>query len=229
MSFDPVIDMNAIDGAIADLAARTDRPQGYPFSKITIFSVCPEIRAFMPEFIHVSASEVPSMRKLDFKKAGKVFGNRVQEMKKDLSIVPEEYIITAPRFESVDELAKKTTGCRKYLIEIESEDQDDRWLAVQFRKLIRRYITEDLDIQIVPPIFGDKYPEMNRPPVARVFVDLIDCSETLFQALEIWGMHEFSDTPIRLNLPSRKDISDGLDMQDCIEIDGLKFKVRVQQ
>lgn len=119
--FDPVTDMNAIDGVIADLAARTKRPSGYPFSGITVYSVCPEIAAFMPDFEHVPASEVPSMRKLDFKKAGKVFGAKVQEMKNLLDEVPEEFIITASRFDPVDEPKRKTTGCRKYLVEVETD------------------------------------------------------------------------------------------------------------
>lgn len=220
--FDPVTDMNAIDGAIADLAARNDRPQGYPFSKITLYSVCPQIAGFMPHLNYVSASEVPSMRRLDFKKAGRVFGNKVQEMKNDLSQVSEEYIITAQRFDSVDDLQKKTTGCRKYMIEVECNDQEDRWLAIQFRKAIKEYITETLAINIVPAIFTDTMTsdeeykatgEMwkdTAPCVARVIVTLGNCSECLYQALEEYGVDEFAEYPIRLHIPSRQHICDNL-------------------
>lgn len=208
MEFVPEIDMNAIDGAIADLAARNNRPQGYPFSKIRVFSVCPEVAAFMPCLEYVPASDVPAMRKLDFKKAGRVYGSKVQEMKNDLSQVPEEFIITASRFDTVDEPTRKTTGCRKHMIEVECENQEDKWLAIQFRKAIKKYITEDMAINIVPPIFGDKYPELNEPCVARMIVLLGNCSERLYQALERHGKSEFSDYPIRLRIPSRMYICD---------------------
>jgi hypothetical protein len=207
MEFDAVSDMNAIDGVIADLAARTNRPQGYPFSKVTVYSVCPEIEAFMPHFYHVPAIEVPSMRKLDFKKAGKVFGAKVQEMKNDLTSVPEEFIITASRFDPVDEPKRKTTGCRKYLIEVETDDCSERWSAILFRKALKKYVTEDMEINIVPPIFGDKYPEPNDPCVARVTITLGNCTEKLYQALEMFGHDEFADLPIRLRIPSRAYIA----------------------
>jgi hypothetical protein len=206
MEFVPEIDMNAIDGAIADLAARTDRPQGYPFSKVMVYSVCPEVAAFMPYLNYVSAANVPSMRKLDFKKAGKVFGSKVQEMKNDLSKAPDEYIITASRFDAIDEPTRKTTGCRKHMIEVECQDQEDKWLATQFRKAIKKYVTEDMAINIVPPIFGDKYPELNESCVARVVVTLGNCSERLYQALEEHGKAEFAEYPIRLYIPSRQYI-----------------------
>lgn len=222
MIFDPIADMNAIDGAIADLAARTDRPQGYPFSKITVYSVCPEIANFMPSFNHVGASEVPSMRKLDFKKAGKVFGSMVQEMKNDLSKVPEEFIITASRFDAADESTRKTTGCRKYMVQVECQDQEDRWLAIQFRKAIKQYVTEDLRLNIVPAIFkdtmntheewlktGKNYKE-ETPVIPRVTIILGNCSERLYQSLEKHGEAEFSDYPITLNIPSRSYICNNM-------------------
>lgn len=202
-SFDPIADMNAINGCIADLAARTDRPQGYPFSKIRVCSVCPEVALFMPYLDYVPASDVPSMRKLDFKRAGKIFGSKVQEMKNDLSKVPEEFIITASRFDTVNEPTRKTTVCRKFMIEVECQDQEDKWLAIQFRKAIKKYITEDMAINIVPPIFGDKYPELNEPFIARVVVTLGNCSERLYQAFEEHGVAEFAEYPIRLRIPSR--------------------------
>lgn len=208
VEFLPDIDMNAIDGAIADLAARTDRPQGYPFSKITVYSVCKEVAAFMPYLEYIPAADVPAMRKLDFKKAGKVYGSKVQEMKNDLSQVPEEFIITASRFDMVDEPTRKTTGCRKHMIEVECQDQEDKWLAIQFRKAIKKYITEDMEINIVPPVFGDKFPELNEQCVPRVIVTLGNCSERLYQALEEYGLAAFSDYPIRLHIPSRQYICD---------------------
>lgn len=221
--FNPIADMNAIDGIIADLASKTDRPQGYPFSKVTVYSVCPEVAAFMPEFHHQSASNVPSMRKLDFKKAGKAFPDKVKEWKSDLSKAPEEFVITADRFNQIDEPTRKTTGCRKFLVEVENEDQEDRWLVVQFRKSIKKYITEDMAIHIVPPIFGDKYPELNIPCVTHVVVTLGNCSERLYQAItridsmfeypydtmrRSYGEQEFAEYPIRLNVPSRQYICD---------------------
>lgn len=208
--FIPEIDMNAIDGAIADLASRTHRPRGYPFSKITIYSVCPEVKIFMPYLNYVSAENVPAMRKLDFKKAGKVFGSKIQEMKNNLSEVPEEFIIMATRFDDIDELTRKTTGCRKHMIEVECEDQEDKWLVIQFRKAIKKYLTEDMGINIVPPVFGDKYPELNKACVARVTVTLGNCSERLYQALEQYGIAEFAEYPIRFHVPSRHYICDNM-------------------
>lgn len=204
--FDAIKDMNSIDGVIADLASKTNRPQGYPFSKVTLYSVCPEIKDFMPDFIYVPAENVPSMRKLDFKKAGKIFGDKIKEMKNDLSSVPDEFIITASRFDAVDEPTKKTTGCRKYLIEIENKEQDDRWLAIQFRKAIKKYITEDMGVNILPAIFGDKYPDFNESCVARVTITIGDCSERLYQALQVYGVKEFAEYPIRIKMLSRSYI-----------------------
>jgi hypothetical protein len=136
MKFNPIVNMNKIDCVIAEFAAKTSRPQGYPFSGVTVSSVFPKVAALMPRFRHVPASQVPSMRKLDFKKAGKVFGSRVHQMKDRLDEVPEEFIITASRFDPVDEPRRKTTGCRKYLVEVETEDCPERWEAIRFRKSV---------------------------------------------------------------------------------------------
>lgn len=218
--FDPITDMNAIEGAISDLAALTNRPQGYPFSKITLYSVCPEMKAFMPHLEYIPAENVPSMRKLDFKKAGKVFGNKVQEMKNDLSQVPEEYIITASRFDLVDEPTRKTTGCRKYMVEVECHDQKDKWLVIQFRKAIKQYVTEDLALNIVPAIFRDTFTSNEEfiaigkmykdetGVISRVIITLGNCSEVLYEALEEFGHEEFAELPIRLRIPPRQYICD---------------------
>jgi hypothetical protein len=207
--------MNAIDGVIAELASRTDRPQGYPFSRITVTSVCPEILPFLPHLNHIAASDLPQMRRLDFKKAGKAMGAEVKGAKErlargDASGIPPEFIITAEQFDPVDEPTRKTTGCRKYLVEVECEDCPDRWEAICFRKAVKKYVTEELALNIVPPIFGDKYPEPNPPCVARVTCRIFDCKESLYQALEQWGTIEFADLPIRLSLPTRVELYRGL-------------------
>lgn len=132
-------------------------------------------------------------------------------MKNDLSKVPEEYLIIANRFDMVNEPTRKTTGCRKHLIEVECKDQEKRWLAIQFRKAVKKYITEDLNINIVPPIFGDKYPDLNESYVPRVWVILGNCREDLYQALEKYGEEEFSQYPIRLRIPTRQWVYDNID------------------
>jgi hypothetical protein len=220
MDFDPLLDMNAIDGCTSDLAARTDRPQGYPFSKVTIYSVRPEIAKFMPYFAHASADDVPSMRKLDFKKAGKMFPEKVKEWKNDLSRAPEEFIVTASRFDATDEPRRKTTGCRKYLIEVECENQEDRWLTVQFRKAVKYHITEVMKLNIVPAIFRDTFTsdevfsatgkmyKDETPVIPRVIVTLGNCKESLYQSLEKYGKEEFVDLPIHLRIPARNDIKE---------------------
>ena len=110
---DAVKDMAAIEGARADLSSKTDKPSGYPFSNVTVYSTEPLMRKFMPEYDFREASSLESMRKLDFKKAGKYYGSKVQEMKNRLDEVPKEFIITADVFPQTDEFNRKTTGCRK--------------------------------------------------------------------------------------------------------------------
>lgn len=227
MNFDAVQDMNAIEGVIASLAAKTNRPQGYPFSKITIYSTQPEIADFMPEYEHLPARNLPFMRRLDFKKAGKVYGSKVQDMKNRLDEVPDEFLIIAERFNPVDELKQKTTGCRKYMVEVEHDDQENRWLAIQFKKTIKKFITEDLGLNITPSVFGDKYPEMNPPCIPRVGCKLFNCKEDLYQALEKYGYDEFAETPIRLVIPTRKELW-GVNKEDYLEYEfgGIKFGIK---
>jgi hypothetical protein len=208
---DPVKDMNAIDGCIADLAAKSARPQGYPFSRISVYAVNNYIAAFMPEFEHKPASSLKSMRKLDFKKAGKVFGDAVKQMKDNLDSVPPEYIITSDKFDVVNETTRKTTACRKYMVEVETLDCEDQWLAICFKKAVRKYVTEDLALTITPCVFGDKYPELNPSVVVpRVRCVFVNGPETIYQALEKHGKEEFADQPIRLRLITRKELYDGV-------------------
>lgn len=231
--FDPITDIGAIEGCIADLASRTNRPQGYPFSKIIVYSVVPEIKLFMPKLNHASAIGFGPQDKLDFKKAGKLFPEKVKEWKANISLAPREFVTTTLLCDPVDEATRKTTGCRKYLIEVECQDQEDRWLAIQFRKAIKQYITEDLALNIVPAIFRDTFTsdeefvttgkmyKDEKPVVPRVNVVLGNCKERLYHALlqrnsifdypysfDNYATQEFADYPIRIGIPSRMYIAD---------------------
>lgn len=226
MTFDPVKDMNAIDGVISYLASRTGRPQGYPFSKITIYSVNPDISKFMPEYEHKAASCLKEMRKLDFKKAGKIFGKETQKMKDNLDSVPEEYIIISDRFDVIDEPKRKATGCRQYMVEVETEDCPELWEAICFKKSVKEYVTENLMLNINPCVFGDKYPDKNHEVIPRVWCHFIDGPESLYESLEIHGERVFSDTPIRLRLRTRKEIHDGyMPAGVRAEIDGCRIAI----
>lgn len=241
MIFDPEKDMAAIEGVVSELAALSDRPKGYPFSKIHLYSACPEMRKYY-EFLELDnleyheAIELSQMKKLNFKLVGKLFGDKVPRIKKSLEngediltkfSLPSEALIISDRIPEAKEKTRRTTGCRKYLIEIESEECAEHWVAIQFRKMIKKYVTENLRINIVPLVFGDKYPECNEVCVPRVWCDLINCSESLYQALEIYGKQEFSYFPIRLNIPTRKQIYDGLDLSGSVIIDGVTFRIRI--
>ena len=206
--FDPVKDTTAIEGCISELSARNNKPSGYPFSKITVYSVdsTMPIAGFFPKYTHLAGSNIDCMKKLDFKKAGKVFGDKIQEMKKDLSSVPAEYIIASDIFPIFDEKTRKTTGCKKYLIEVECEEQDEKWLVIQFRKALKKYITEDMNIPLAGAPFTDNYPKSNPKWVLFVYVKLGECSEKLYQALELYGKKEFAKYPIRLQMPTREYI-----------------------
>lgn len=222
-------DIFAIEGAVADLVAKTNRPRGYPLSKVTIYSVEPTIRHFMPYFNHLPASSLDSMKKLDFKKAGQMFPTKVKEWAKDLSLVPNEFITVAKLIPVTDESNRKTTSCRKYMVEVETDDQDERWLAIRFRKAIKEYVTETLNLHITHPIFGDKYPEPNREDLcARVIVILGNCSERLYQSLEIHGKKEFGDLPIRLRIPDRQFICRNLGQHSLrFDEETVRFDVRL--
>lgn len=221
MEFEPFESMSAIEGIIADLAAKTDRPQGYPFSKITVYSAHHEMAArFMPEYSHASAEKAGQKPKLDFKKAGKAFPEKVKEWKSDLSKVPSEFLIHSTIFDKVDEMMRKTTGDGRFLVEVECDDMPDLWLVIQFRKAVKKYVTEDLALNIVPAIFRDTFTSDDEfqktgkmykdetTVVPRVIVTLGNCSERLYQALEQYGVKEFAELPIRINIPSRRYICD---------------------
>lgn len=223
MQFEPFDDMSAVEGIIADLSAKTDRPQGYPFSKVTIYSACHKMAArFMPEYSHAPAEEAGQEPKLDFKKAGKAFPDKVKEWKADLSKVPAEFLIHSTLFDKTEEKNRKTTGDRRYLVEVEGADMPDLWFVIQFRKAVKKYITEDMRLNIVPAIFRDTFTsdeefaatgEMYKnetPVVARVIVTLGNCSEYLYQALEQYGAQEFAELPIRIRIPSRQYICDNM-------------------
>lgn len=223
MQFELYNDMSAIEGIIADLAAKTDRPQGYPFSKVKVYSACHKMAAqFMPEYFHAPAEAAGQEPKLDFKKAGKAFPDKVKEWKADLSKVPSEFLIHSILFDKTDENNRKTTGDRRYLVEVECEDMPDLWLVIQFRKAVKKYITENMGLNIVPAIFRDTFTsdeefvatgqmyKNETPVVARVNVTLGNCSERLYQALEQYGVQEFAELPIRINIPSRQYICNNM-------------------
>lgn len=217
--FEPFSDMSAIEGIIADLSAKTDRPQGYPFSKITVYSACHvSASRFMPEYCHASADKAGQEPKLDFKKAGKAFPEKVKEWKADLSKVPCEFLVHSTVFDKVDESKRKTTGDRRFLVEVGCEAMPDLWLVIQFRKAVKKYVTEDLALNIVPAIFRDTFTSDDEflatgkmykdeaPVIPRVIVTIGNCSERLYQALEEYGVKEFAGLPIRIRIPSRQYI-----------------------
>ena len=53
-NFDPTEDMGALEGLVSELASRTDRPQGYPFSEVIIYAVpYKELKRFADYFFNV--------------------------------------------------------------------------------------------------------------------------------------------------------------------------------
>lgn len=193
---------SAIEGAISQLSAkRTHRPRGYPFSKIRVFYIdeteVPFLKAVFPHVEFKPASNLESMVRLDFKKAGPVYKNNVKEIAKDLSKVPKEFLKVAEFFPE----GLATTKCRKFLVEVEDEDMPELWDVICFKKAVKKYLTEDLGYNIVHPVFGG--PE-GKPLTYRVFLTLVNCKESLYQALEQYGKKIFIESgPFILNIPPR--------------------------
>lgn len=193
--------MNAIEGVLSFLAAKREhRPQGYPFSKVTVYCVSQEDREFLSgvfkEYSFKSASQLESMVKLDFKKAGPVYGAKVKELAKDLSKVPEEFLKVSEKFPASD----NTTKCRMFFIETEDEDMDELWDVITFKKAVKKYLTEDLNLNIVHPVFGGS---TDVPYVTRVYITIVNCKEKLYQALEKYGEKVFLENPLVLRILPR--------------------------
>lgn len=227
---DLAADMNAIEGVVSELASRDDYPQGYPFKRVTVWATRGAVSHFdcydivADELRFLPASQAKDMKVLDFRKAGKDRPDMVKHWKDNFDEIPAEYLITHTQFPQTDEPTRKTTSCRRYLVEVERDDMPERWAVIQFRKAIKKYITEDLELNIMPCVFGDKYPAENPPVVSKVLVDLLDCSEFLYQALEEYGYEEFSHYPIRLKIPTRKELWH-IDYTDAVDVGGAKVRI----
>ena len=220
--------LDSIDGILSELSSLTNRPQGYPFSKITIYSTNNELHKlikYLPLNTEVkSASELTFMsKKLDFRKAGKILGkdtNKVKDLLEagaDISSynLPDDCIISATIFPIIKENNRRTTSCRKFLICVENDDCEDLWNVIQFRKSVKEYVTEILGLNINPVVFGDKYPKDNPDEITTgLTIKLLNCKESLYQALQKHGYREFAQLPIRLNIPSRAELYNGLNPQN---------------
>lgn len=210
--------MPAIEGVVNSLSG--DRPSGYPFSRIRVYclegadilAACASGFDLVCEELEFSAADkAENMAGLDFKKAGKEKPDSVKEWVQLIkegksSQVPNEYLTTKTLFPQTKEPNKATTSCRKYLVEVERNDCPEYWEAIKFKKQIKKYITEDLGINITPALFGGDEKE---PFATRVIVEVSDMKESLYQALEKFGEFAFADTPIRLVLPERHNIRVG--------------------
>lgn len=231
--FEPLEALGALEGLISELASKTNRAQGYPFSEVIIYAVpYNELRPWIQylDCYNVtlkSTENLSSLRKFNFKVAGKILNQQVKEAKLDFDNgidvltkynLPSEAITTSDRFDVVDEPLRKTTGCRQYLVECKNDDCPDLWRTIQFRKEVKKYITEVMKVHLVPTVFGDKYPEMNEAACPRVMVELLDCSETLYRALEEYGYDEFAQHPIRLKIPTREQLHNAKPRTDYVTI-----------
>jgi len=216
--------LDSIDGILSELSSLSDRPQGYPFSKIIIYSTNLQLQKLLPYLpFNTSVKDAAELtfmqKKLDFRKAGKILGSKTNQVKEMLARgediseynLPEDCIIASTKFPIIKEQKRRTTGCCQFLICVEDEECPELWEVIKFRRAVKKYITEDLNLHIVPPIFGDKYPEKNNDNlITRVNVRVLNCAESLYQALETYGKMEFASLPIRLTLPSRGELMKGL-------------------
>ena len=244
--------LDAIEGCISTLASYTNRPSGYPFKSVTIYCMPPfdevmqnllfahqhgldrllsEIQA--TEIIIKSAEQLEDMKSLDFKKAGPIIKDKVNEVKILLKkknykieengdyifdngcVLPKDCITIKSIIPSVKNSKEKiVTGNGLYLIEVNGSDSSEHWLAISFKKSIKEYLTENLKLNITHSIFGgpgnplcfaEERDAEAYDYVARVHLTVVKCSEKLYQSLEKYGDNEFCKNPINLKLFSREE------------------------
>lgn len=216
-------DMGAIEGVISNLSAkRTHRPQGYPFSKVTVYCIsdsdAKNLSIVFQDFTFKPAATLDSMVKLDFKKAGPVYGKKVKELAKDLSQVPKEYLTISTLFPVSD----NTTKCRRFYVEVEDEDIGDLWTVIKLKKSVKKFLTEELKLNIVPTVLGG--PE-DQPLTYRTILTLVDCKERIYEPLKEYGPKVFLQNPLILRVPDRHQLPNP--SEDDYIIDGVRFKIDV--
>jgi hypothetical protein len=214
----------SVEGIISQISAESKRPRGYPYRKITVYLVGKYKMLSKLENPHTAYEEKPAdlledMLTLNFKIAGKIFGKNVQKAKELITTaertedgwkllgvrLPTEAIVPRETIPVANEINRKTTPCRRALIETDGGDEEDHWLTLQFSKTVKKYITEDLRWNYLPEIFKaprcfDEFGE--EQDTLYVTVTFVDGSETLYQSLQLYGA--FKGLPITLKLPDRE-------------------------
>lgn len=270
--------MDAIEGCVSQLASLNSHPRGYPFKAITIYCVPPFdtllwfLQRTNPSMVYLQGSEViikegntndiaasaevKITRTLDFKKAGPIVKDKVNDVKKLLQtngfkinerkeyefengvVLPEDCVNCKTELLSKNPKVIATTN-GLYLIEVDDSDNEEHWLAVSFKKMIKKYLTEDLGLSITHPIFGGpgdmlpldkgetarehelKHMERNMQAydyVCRVNLTIVNCTEALYQSLEKYGKQEFNDVPINLKIKPRQWCYDNKDIDNQVKL-----------
>lgn len=270
--------MDAIEGCISQLAALNSHPRGYAFKSITIYCVPPFdtllwfLQRSNPSLFYLqgsqiiiktgnsedisSASQVKITRTLDFKKAGPIVKDKVNEVKKLLQTYAFKIndngdyefdngiILPVDCVNCKTELISKNskiigTANGLYLIEVDDSENEDHWRAISFKKMIKKYLTEDLGLNITNTIFGGpgdmlplekgekayqhdkKYAPRNSQAydlVARINLTIVNCKESLYQSLEQYGKQEFNDVPINLFLRGRTWCFENKDITNQVKL-----------
>lgn len=228
--------LREIEGTLSDLASVAEnRPKGYPFSKVliktkkaNIFRDALEINSEDVKWIISEPDKVSAT--LNFKLAGKILKSAIPQAKAAVARgsfqrtlqgwsidgihnnLPLECITISDRFPVISEISRQTCKSGKAIVEVSRSDASDLWLVIQFRRAVKAYLTEILGLNLLAEVFREKttfYDNTEtRPAVTpRVFINLVDCSEELYQALEVYGRSQFQErSPLILKLPERSAI-----------------------
>lgn len=199
------------------------------------------------------ASDLNDMRVINFKKAGPIAKGNVQELKPLLAqkkyimvgedyhfengiVLPPDCVTCKTTIPVTDETHRKTTGNGLYLVEVDDSPSEDHWLAISFKKMVKEYLTETLKLNITDPIFGgpgnpvllaEERDAEVYDLVTRVSLNVVNCTEKLYQSLEQFGDGEFCKTPINCILMGRQWCYNNKDVEGQVKLpfDGKEVSV----
>ena len=148
---------------------------------------------------------------IDFKKAGKRLGKDMKIAKAafdkgDIGLFLVCELITATKFKRG--LLAYNDTIRVHLEFAASPEIAEYNQVLEFRRELKKYITETLGINIVPNIW--RSPDDPALSTRVLSVTLCDCTESLYQACHKFAPKIFANTLFNFTIPSRFDLHKGV-------------------
>ncbi len=206
---------NTIQGQLSEKTQN-----GYPLNNVIIrfYETNPTFKGFVNEVFHDMDCNICSLSFeflehsnkpiVNFKTAGKRLKGQVQAINQDIKLgnfLYEGKEITTPNgklFEN-EYYFDKQKEYELVICDKKTTDTDELFEVITFRKKLKKFITEDLNIDIVPSIWKGWNDKTGSNFSARTVVSLVDCKETFLDKLMKWNKEAFKNVLFHSDIGSK--------------------------